>query len=398
MKIQQIFHTLTERLEQVEQQWQKGSGLEEVHQELQELRQISEEIIEAWLSFEERLSHLQKQIRPGTSQESEQAAQLQQLATALITEDEEQYRYRSAEEWRKGKAYYDLMMFEHALPHLELALKKYPDFEYARLLLGHSYLASGHVDKARYHLQFLTETSSDRAWEWLALHALACMEGDQQNFDQALYLFRKIDFDDLPQDWKPVFFMNYIQTLYSLQLDEECLEELQTYYRSYPFDWQAPYMIGCILIRSQDHESGLAYWFQALQLEEHPHLLKAMARHFEQQQCHQVAAQCYERLLQRDTSKRDTEGWFGLAWNYGLARQQEKSRAAFLKALSLSPQHIELQVAYTWMLLYWREWYRAEKNVRLLKKNAPDHPLVNGLVFLNEGKLEAALDVIASHC
>lgn len=306
MNVDQLFSVLNQRLEHAEKQWKTGKGLETLRRETEELRAISEEIIEKWLSFEERLRWLQKQIQPDSTEAMLQTEQFQSSATALTVDDiEVEHRYYASEEWRKGKAYYDLMMFEQALPYLEKTLHQFPDYEYARLLLGHAYLACGHVAKAKYHLQFLAETSANRDWESLSLHALACIEGANKAFDQALHFFRKINFEDLPQNWKRVFVMNYIQTLDALRMDEECMEELQAYYRSFPFDWQAPYMIGCILMRNDDTELALTYWFQALQLEEHPDLLKAMAKHFEQSGCYQIAAQCYERMLQNRAAQRD---------------------------------------------------------------------------------------------
>jgi tetratricopeptide (TPR) repeat protein len=403
MDIKQLFDEMNQKLENLNKSLtmdnMKNMDQESTNQEVEQLKAQSEEIVEEWLKFEEKLGYYLRQKMNKKEQKTKATFNVQDyeaLYKKLVNfegGEEEDTKVYSLE-WQKGKALYDLLMFDHAIPFLEKAALADPDNEPAKLYLGQSFLATQQWEKARYHLQFLMETSQHPDILPLSLHALACVEGLNKNYDKAIYFFEKINMKGVRDEWQSSFIYNHAQTLLYLKSYDSCLDKLMEYYKLNPDDWQGPFLIGKVYLEMGDEEAGLAFWFESLQLHENDELLKEMAKHFEEKTFYQMAAQCYERLLKDKTYREDEEIWFGLAWNYGLSNEFVKSEKTFLQALSLFPDHAELQISYTWMLILWNKQDKAEKCLSLLTRKYEHHPLVQGLIYLYEGKFGQAMNIL----
>ncbi|GAA0360324.1 hypothetical protein [Bacillus horti] len=408
MEIHDMFKPLNEKLELLHNKVKQSSPHTEFEEEVEDLKQKSEEIVENWLTFENKLGQLIQAMKHhpqdkeplgeevGEGMWENQEEQIADLYQKWY-KSEDSATFTSNPDWKKGSALYELLMFEHAIPYLVKTVEQYPEFDTARLFLAHAYLAGDERSKARYQLSFLSETSTVPEIVQLALHGLGCMAGALKEYERSALYFEKIDMSSVQTEWLPVFIANYAKSLFHLQRYESCLEQWRWYYELMPSDWRGPYMLGKVFMKQGDQEAALSFWFEALQIQEDPVLLQDMAQHFEQGSLHGMAAQCYERMTRHHTMNRDAQAWFGLAWNLGLAQKKQKARQMFLKGLSLFPKHLELQVAYVWMLIYWNERNKVLKNLMTLKKQYPDHPLVIGLGYLYEGKLGAVDDVFASH-
>lgn len=370
MSINDFFAKLNEELEEVKQQHAKGELSEtEYHQALQKLQQKNEEVLDEWVSFEDKVSQLM--------------------------DNNEHCPLFHSEHWNKAKACYDLMMFEQAAKHFEKVLDENSEYELARLYLAHSYLATQRSEQARYHLQFLLETSSDDSVKQLSAHALACIEGTVESYEQALHYFNKIELGKVKQEWKPMMLLNHAYTLFRLKKYDECSEKLKQYLNMAPNDWHGPYLLGHIEHELGNEDEGFSYWFEALQIEEDSKLLLALAKHFESKSYYQMAVQCYERILALDSYKLEPKAWSGLAWNLGLQLQKKKSEAIYLKALTLFPDQTDIQFSYVWMLLYWNEKERAKEAIDKLSENHSEHPLVQGLHYLYDGKFNQTIQLLS---
>lgn len=401
MDIRDLFDDMNQKLEALN----KGLIMENLdqetaEQEVESLKAQSEEIVEEWLKFEEKLGHYLRQ-KMNKKEQPTTPFSLQDYEEAYkkfikFDEQEDEKIQDLPPEWQRGKAMYDLLMFDKAIPYLEKVAKAEPDYEPAKLYLGQSLLATEQWEKARYYLHFLSDTSQNNDVLNLSLHALACLEGLTKHYEKAIYFFEKINLEDVREEWKSSFVFNHAQTLLHLKRYDSCLDKLMEYYELNPEDWQGPFLIGKVYVEKGDEEAGLSFWFEALQLHENVELLKEMAKHFEARTFYQMAAQCYERLLRDKAHRNDEEVWFGLAWNYGLSQEIEKSEKAFLQALSLFPEHTELQIAYTWMLILWNKQEKAEKSLAFLTKKYTHHPLVQGLTYLYQGKFGQAMDILAN--
>lgn len=373
MHIKVIFSEMNQKLEQLSKLLMKKEGIldQDIENELEMLTEQSSEIAEEWLKFEEKLGD-------------------------LLVQQKFQTNKNESEEWKKGKALYDLFMFDKAIPYIEKVVNEHPEFETARLYLAHAYLEVKQYEKARYCLQFLIETTEKENILNLSFHTLGCMEGILKDHLKAIHYFKKIDINKIKKEWKPTYVFNYALSLFQEKKYEACLEKLIEYYQLESKDWQGPYMLGKVYLALGDEEAGIAFWFEALQLQENIKLLKEMAKHFEQKTYYQMAAQCYQRVLKEKSFSMDKEAWFGLAWNYGLAHQMQKSEEKYLKALSLFPNDMELQISYAWMLLLWNKKPKAQKMISGLAYKYPEDLLVQGLPFLYEGKYKQALQILTS--
>lgn len=342
-----------------------------LEKELYKLADQSAEIAEEWLKFEEKLGK-------------------------IISQEQWFNEEVKSEEWIKGKALYDLFMFEEAIPYLEKVVVLKPEFDLARLYLAHAYIEEKRYEQARHSLQFLINTVEDKRLLQLAYHTLGCLEGIVGNFSSSTYYFEKMEEDQLKAEWKATYLFNFALSLFQEKKYDACLEKLIEYYQLASADWKGPYMLGKVYLALGDEEAGIAFWFEALQLQENICLLKEMARHFEEKAYYQMAAHCYQRVLSDRRYGLDLEAWYGLAWTYGLAFKQEASEGTFLKAFSLFPESMELVVAYAWLLIYWNNKPKAKQVIDKLSHIYPDHPLVIGLPLLYQGKHKEALQFLNS--
>lgn len=385
MEMKEAFTHIKQKLHGLAEQYaQNKLQFSEFEKELRSIQKESEMILEEWIELEDLLAHY-KQF--GTQTVYDEGGPDLHSSPSLTNEEQIQ-------QWKRAKALYDLQMFPEAIRRLESLLSEVPDFEPARLYLGQAYLAHSQTDKAKYHLQFLAETSRRPEFTQLAVHALACIEGTLKNYAQADHYFQKLRVDELREEWQPIVLYNHAQTLYQLKHFDLCQQKFSAYHQLVPDDWKGLFMLGMVHHQLGDEETGFAFWFEALQHQENPDLLLAMARQFEQKTYFQMAAHCYERFMKVNTRTMKQQAWFGLAWNYGLAGDKEKSRRTFLKALTLFPQDTDLQMAYVWMLLLWNEKEKAGQAIDLLAQRHGNHPLIQGLKHLQNEDYERTYAVL----
>gem|GEM_PF-4366394 len=401
MDIKQIFSKMNQKLQNINKKVELDQcELSEIEPEIENLKNQSEFIVDEWLKFEENLGEFLKKCKGKNTEPHElitssistedYEAQYQEL---LKPDQNEEPEYES-ERWKKGKALFDLEMYEQAISYLHPLVVHEPEFNWGSFYLAHAYIHTKQYDQARYHFQFLQDTSGDENIKNLSIHALACLEAMVGDLDRALFLFNKMNMKALDATLKPVALFNKAQTLFQLKRYDECLDVLINYYEHEPTDWKGPYLIGTVYHRMGNEEAGFAFWFEALQLQQNKELLKKMASFFEEKTYYQMAAQCYERCLKEDRQSLDEEIWFGLAWNYGLSNQKEKCRGIYMKALSLFPNHLQLQFSYIWMLLLWKQEKEASKLLNKLKQKYPHHPMMKGLEALKRGEVDEAIEIL----
>jgi tetratricopeptide (TPR) repeat protein len=404
MEIKHIFAEMNHKLDQLQTKL-KGNMIEaaEIESEVDKLKHQSEVIVDEWLKFEEKLglfmkgsTTIKKQIEAEETMPTLDSNDYEASFKKLLDGGQSDVAQRDIDvvSWKKGKALYDLHMYDKAIPYLQQVVQEFPEHELATLYLAHANIEGKQYDKAKYYLQFLIDTSDEQEMKTLALHALACTEAIQQHFERALFCFDKIDLKDVKSTWKSTILMNHAQTLYQSKLYEESLDKLIEYYELEPKEWKGPYFIGKVYHEMGNEEAGFAFWFEALQLQQNKELLKKMAKHFEEKTFYQMAAQCYERSMKEHHLCSDEDIWYGLAWNYGLSHQKEKSEEAFLKSLCIFPNNIRIQISYIWMLFYWGQSTEAKKGLALLSQEQSGHPLVQGLVQLSQGDFEQAVEIL----
>jgi hypothetical protein len=167
MSIEEWFHTLTATLKMIEKEWPTASTNEKIKlaEQLLELRQISDQVVDLWLGFEEQLTGLLKKVR----ETEEQFGELNEQELSEQTVPIEAFAKKSAklessssgktgnppkhvDDWfshesdqpdhdledyahmfRKGEGFYHLRLFADAKQCFANLLQESPDWEYGRL-------------------------------------------------------------------------------------------------------------------------------------------------------------------------------------------------------------------------------------------------------------------------
>jgi tetratricopeptide (TPR) repeat protein len=291
--------------------------------------------------------------------------------------------------YEKGKAYYELALYQEGISLFEEALTLNAEDIKARFYLAHSYIKLHMMEQARYHLQFMSKTTEGK-WQALGLHALACLEGGEREFESARRLFDELDEDCLNDRARARLYYNQAQAYLHLHDEQSSLDKLIELYKLEPHNWHAPYLIGHIYLNQGDEVAGFSFWFEAMQLHQGRELLTEIAKGCELRHYHKMAALCYERCIKMRFADHDPDIWFGLAWNYGMSDQVNQSMSTFLKGMSLFPFSLPIQVGYVWMLFYTQQPQEGYQHLELLVRLSGKEPLVQVLQRIVAGELEQA--------
>ncbi|WP_373229677.1 hypothetical protein [Cohnella sp.] len=170
--IQQWFATMNEILDDLILRYPHASGEEknQLQQQWDMLKTLSDDIIESWLQFEDKM---------GVYRE------LQQQNTNTAEPP------RSLGSFIKGQGYFKLHMFEQASQHLEEAIELYPDFVGARLFLAMSQMHMKEWGKAQRHFQLIAVLTEESRLQAIAYNALGCIQAIYAHLERAQCYFEK---------------------------------------------------------------------------------------------------------------------------------------------------------------------------------------------------------------
>jgi tetratricopeptide (TPR) repeat protein len=178
--IRQWFATMNELLDELIIRYPQASGEEknQLQEQWNMLKSLSDDIIESWLQFEDRMAFYRE------LQQQQNAKQPEHDPQALMSP------------FIKGQGYFKLHMFAHASRHLEEAIASYPDFMGARMFLAMSRMHLKEWGEAQRHFQLIAAMSEESKLRAIAYNALGCIQAVYAHLDQAQSYFRKaIDTD-----------------------------------------------------------------------------------------------------------------------------------------------------------------------------------------------------------
>ena len=206
---QHMFTSMNEMLDGITKQFPQANDQERQFywEQIGELKKISDNFIEQWLEFEEKVADFQdrfgqddsakacdtgqKNVLQQLSSHSGAAAEMKgneksvcNMADLTIPED-------AAALINQGQGYYKLFMFSHAVDLFQDAIKVAPECNLARLFLGMSQMHMQNWQEAKRHFQLLIELSDFPKWLALGYNALGCIHAVHMNMAQAEKLFRK---------------------------------------------------------------------------------------------------------------------------------------------------------------------------------------------------------------
>ncbi|MDO7905031.1 hypothetical protein Q5741_01225 [Paenibacillus sp. JX-17] len=138
------------------------------------LRQMSDDIIDEWLSFEEKMSRLNALQTPSSE------------LTAMPPETRE-------DAFIKGQGYYQLLMYTQSIEQFDKVLQRYPDSSLARIYKAMAHLQLEELDESWIQLNLLLPLTDHSLLQAIIYNALGCimakrgqLERAQQHFMQAI--------------------------------------------------------------------------------------------------------------------------------------------------------------------------------------------------------------------
>ncbi|WP_391571905.1 hypothetical protein [Cohnella sp.] len=171
--IQQWFATMNDVLDDLILRYPQASSEEKIAcgQQWDMLKTLSDDIIELWLQFEEKMGCFRE---------------LQQQPEPAVQEPQ-----RTVGSFVKGQGYFKLQMFKHSSEQLEETIAVYPDFLCARLFLAMSLMHLKNWSEAQRHFQLIAAIAEEKRLQAIAYNALGCIQAVYAHLDQAQTYFRK---------------------------------------------------------------------------------------------------------------------------------------------------------------------------------------------------------------
>ncbi len=247
--------------------------------------------------------------------------------------------------FQKGIGYYDLFMHDNAILHLENILKKYPDFNLARLYTAMTYYRNKQYNDAKHEVQILFRFSEDNDLISLGHNILGMIYGYEKNIEQAIgHFYQAIE---LKSSWdEPKYNLAIIYYKHNRYMDAiPLLEEL---YHKNPKDWEVIFYLGKIYQKINKHELASEFFRQTYMLTKQPSVIHQIARHYEQIHHFKKAELWYKKLI--DIDAMNTVALNGIARNLWLDGVKNEGLVVLKKSLFMDKDNIETLLLYAWML------------------------------------------------
>ncbi|MFD7524014.1 tetratricopeptide repeat protein [Paenibacillus chitinolyticus] len=191
-----LFATMNEVLDEILLQLPnaKGALKAELEEELGALKAISDDCIEHWLLFEEKLGKTLSVGNASVTSSLASASDSNQLQN--VPQPAEEAQPHSAEgkdavEFIRGQGFYMLLMYEQATREFEALLTREPDFLLARAYLAMGYLRQGDNEEAARHFTLLLALTENKQMKAISYNAMGCIQFQNRNLEQALEYFKK---------------------------------------------------------------------------------------------------------------------------------------------------------------------------------------------------------------
>lgn len=247
--------------------------------------------------------------------------------------------------FQRGIGYYDLWMYDKAIVQLENVIKKYPDFNLARLYTAMTYLKKKDYQKARQEILFLFKFSDDVAINALAHNILGMICGYIDDNNQAILHFKQAI--ELKDNWtEPKY--NLAIIYYRSNMYVEAIKIFEELYSKNENDWEVLFYLGKSYQKINQLDIADDYYKKIYTITKNSEIIKQIANYFETNSCFQKAIFWYKKLL---TNKPDEiEALIGLGKNTWLSGDKKTGISLVKKALCFDKDNIEGLLLYAWML------------------------------------------------
>lgn len=348
MHIDEWFNQLHAELGEISQSWSVASDEEKrrMAEQLVRLRRLSDQIVDAWLALEEKLSLVLKMVNEvEQSANTADSAQLNGGAVHADTQPEHVLLYR------KGEGFYHLRLFHDAKQHFAQLLKHSPDWESGRLYYGYSLLFCGEREAALREFRLLSRTASEQKVKAISYNALGCMVAEERHWLEATEAF-KAALQTMP---------DYLEAAFNLALcylqsgeAQEALETIEQYLERAEEDWEAEvlWLRAYHLLQAIDPVSRRVppHKLRLPKRQLDSQTLQEMAKLYEEQGQIRRAQLCYQYLC--ELLPREGWVWHGLAWNSWLLSGADAAIPLLKKAITLAPDNLDFVFSYGWIRLF----------------------------------------------
>jgi tetratricopeptide (TPR) repeat protein len=179
---EQLFSSMKELLTEISIRYTAASGQEKImlDDQLTMLKKLSDQYMEQWLDFEEKLAGFYTQVNSV-------------ITTPVNQVDVESGKagYIKLEAgFEKAQGFYKLYMFEQAVKELEKLIKQQPDDLLARMYLAMGYLRLGEDGDAYPHFQMVLPLTENNQLKAISYNAMGIIQMKKKNMQKAMEYFR----------------------------------------------------------------------------------------------------------------------------------------------------------------------------------------------------------------
>lgn len=170
---QHVFAEMNNMLEEIVKHYPTAPEVQK-HQLIQKwnlLKTMSDDIIEEWLSFEEKMGAFREHT----------------ALTPVFPQNESPET--EMESFIRGQGYFKLLMFRQAAQQFSQVILQFPDSLLSRMYLAMAHLHLDETVEARQHFQWILPLSNHQKLRAMILNALGCIEVKQGNVIKAQEYF-----------------------------------------------------------------------------------------------------------------------------------------------------------------------------------------------------------------
>lgn len=364
MLLSHYFASLKDRLNQMEKTFPLLNEEQRfvLYEEVLVMREISDQVVEDWLQFEEKLAVIQRMFEIN----SEEVGGNQ---SALPKQNELVLPRHLAFHFLKGKGYFELSMYEEAVKSFSHIIRQDPDLELARLYLAFGFLMSRRLEVAYRQFQLLAETTAYAVFAAVAYNAMGVISVLEGRGDQGLQWFERAL--KVYPDLKEARF-NQVLTHVALQQFHDAAEVAKQLLQENQDDLE----LGLIYYYSCAQTGQKKEAFKALQqcekMDEQASALRPIALGYEKLGHYKEALALYRRLL--PDLRSDANVWHGIGWTLWQMEKSEEALPYLKKAITLDPDRSDYACSYAWVLLGLNQREKAQKALEHIHRK-DQHPL-----------------------
>lgn len=411
--IEDWFDELHQKMAHIEEDWATASTEKQEHliRQLKQLRTCSDQVIDLWLKYEEKLNEVIRMIKQTSDipvspkvnlyEEHQKPSEsidvgegtkgiekeLQQpLVLSTLLEGDQPQKEQQRELYERAEGFYHLRLYEQAKQHFASFLEQAPDWESGRLYYAYSLYYCLDHELALKEFRLLTRTAVSPKVVSISYNALGCMYVQEQNWLEAMQAF-EMALSVRPQYAESrynlaICYLEQGETEETMNICEQLLEEQDQ-------DWelQVLYLRAVRQLFAQYPQKDIEIMLRMYEPNRNldSPTLWELAMLAEQAGFYQHALSCYQFLLERQPL--DAGIWHAVAWNKWLLDGPTQAMPALKKALTLAPEHPDYLFSFGWMKLATGEITTARIAFSKILNATENHHLgLLGLIYAHEGE------------